>query len=553
MNNKIRLYIYCSFFLFSASIVEAALRRTVLRQHPTPSHAFKSILPLLSCQQRAAMSATTALRDFHSLGSTNKRDTVRATPLQTTLQTKVTPKALATAHYSTGSNITINEAIFDHSVLNVVYLLLQDRSNAIVYLNEQFPSPLFLAVHHYAIEEDSQIKKERAAIIFFLVVGGADVRLKRKDGTSILHDAVKYKLPETMLNLFLNNGANPHDPDRKYRTPFSLAYEAKDESIMTILTAKRGKKVDPPATALVKAEDAKPEAPKDSTLPPLVPEDPTNFETFADLAGDIPTEMRSVVEYVKSEDVRKRYERFGTKPYKGILFYGPPGTGKTAYMRATAKEAGVPFFYLKASDIKNKWVGGTEKRITHVFDCVQKHAAVHKSQTALVAFDEFDSFASNRDNLRESWQKGEVNAFLAEMDGLRPNSKSNVIVLAATNKKEELDKAAIRPGRFDTHIEVPLPDALKQHAILRLLLSKKPYEHNSSPQQKDVAIARILDLFKAHAVSPSPADLKGIVDESARRAAMAETIEFITDALVLGAAQKHLGRTAGKSIKDYVL
>jgi ATP-dependent Zn protease len=139
------------------------------------------------------------------------------------------------------------------------------------------------------------------------------------------------------------------------------------------------------------------------------------------------------------------------------------------------------------------------------------------------------------------------------MDGFEQSDNAHVLVFAATNQKDKLDKAAIRKGRFDTHIYVGLPDIKKQHAILELYLAKKPFNLHSNPLKQREAIASIVELYKSHSLNPSPADLKGVVDEAARKAAITPCANAITHAMLQGAAKNHIAQLSKKPVSDYVL
>lgn len=477
--------------------------------------------------------------------------TISAKPLTTIRLQK--PVTLVTSQkkftHNRGGIPPIYTALETIDIRYVQKILAQNKEQANAQgILDEYPSPLFYSMAVYTTTPNSH-KPTMENIIQLLLEHKANVHLKKKDGSTILHDAISLNLPFSIVKRFLVFGAKPNTPDNLGKSPFSLVLQKKDQNLIHLLTRYGGK-----SNELVVRKPDLAEKKEEGPLPTLEPENTQNLESLSDLAGQIPEEIGTMIGYIKNPELKKRFNHFGVKQYKGILLYGPPGGGKTAYARAVAKESESPFFYIKASDIKSKWVGGTEKRIDHAFKCARKYAAESKSKTAILFFDEFDSFAPSRENLHQSHDIAAVNSLLAEMDGFKQDTDINVIVFAATNQKEKLDKAAIRKGRFDTHILVELPDEKKQRQIVNLFLSKKPYEHNQNQQKKDACITKILLLIKESSLNPSPADLKSIIEDSARKAALTPNIEFITDEIIYTCTKKHCKQIAsGKNVKDYVL
>jgi len=190
---------------------------------------------------------------------------------------------------------------------------------------------------------------------------------------------------------------------------------------------------------------------------------------FVDIAG-----LEEVKENIKEAIVYpfkypEEYRYFGVKPGGGILLYGPPGCGKTMLAAAAAAECDAIFINLKVSDIKDKYVGESEKNIKEVFATAQSY------DKAILFFDEIDSLAGERSASSEGHERSLVSELLAQMDGLEAkDAVRKYLVLAATNRPWDVDIALRRPGRFDTTVFVPHPDFEARRKILELNLRGKP-------------------------------------------------------------------------------
>jgi cell division protease FtsH len=224
--------------------------------------------------------------------------------------------------------------------------------------------------------------------------------------------------------------------------------------------------------------------------------------TFDDVAGidEAENELVEIVDFLKSPE---KYQRLGGTAPKGVLLIGAPGTGKTLLARAVAGEAGVPFFSMSAAEFVEMIVGVGAARVRDLFKQARQHAP------AIIFIDEIDSIGRARGPAAiggASEQEQTLNQILTEMDGF--SSREGVIVLAATNQPDVLDKALLRPGRFDRRIVLNLPDKNGREAILKVHTRKVPLA-------SDVSLAEIAGATPGL----SGADLKNLVNEAALLAA----------------------------------
>ena len=271
-------------------------------------------------------------------------------------------------------------------------------------------------------------------------------------------------------------------------------------------------------------------------------EDGRKKTTFADVAGadEEKEEMAEIVDFLKDP---KKYNELGAKIPKGVLLVGPPGTGKTLLARAVAGEAGVPFFSISGSDFVEMFVGVGASRVRDLFGEAKKEAP------AIIFIDEIDAVGRQRGaGLGGGHDEREqtLNQLLVEMDGFGANE--GVIVMAATNRPDILDKALLRPGRFDRQITVNYPDVKGREEILKVHSRGKPL----GPDVNLATIAKSTSGFTG-------ADLANLLNESAllavrhgKKAITQEEIEEATIKVVMGAEKKsHIVSDKDKLVTAY--
>lgn len=264
--------------------------------------------------------------------------------------------------------------------------------------------------------------------------------------------------------------------------------------------------------------------------------------TFADVAGadEEKEEMAEIVDFLKDP---KKFNELGARIPKGVLLVGPPGTGKTLLARAVAGEAGVPFFSISGSDFVEMFVGVGASRVRDLFGEAKKEAP------AIIFIDEIDAVGRQRGaGLGGGHDEREqtLNQLLVEMDGFGANE--GVIVMAATNRPDILDKALLRPGRFDRQITVNYPDVKGREEILKVHSRGKPL----GPDVNLKTIAKSSSGFTG-------ADLENLLNEAAllavrhgKKAITQEEIEEATIKVVMGAEKKsHIVSEKDKMVTAY--
>jgi cell division protease FtsH len=226
----------------------------------------------------------------------------------------------------------------------------------------------------------------------------------------------------------------------------------------------------------------------------LITERPT--VNFTDVAGieEAKGEVQEIVDFLREP---KKYQRVGGAMPKGVLLIGPPGTGKTMLAKAIACEAKASFFSAHGSDFTEVFVGVGARRVRQLF----KQAA--KNQPAIIFIDEIDCVGKNRKFDTHGEHQQTINALLAAMDGFQ--ATHGIVVIAATNRPQDLDDALLRPGRFDRKVHVPYPDMRGRRAILQAHAAGKPF---ASEEQA-------LDVIAQTTPGMSGADLANLLNEAA--------------------------------------
>ncbi|GAA6037100.1 hypothetical protein JCM8097_008733 [Rhodosporidiobolus ruineniae] len=257
------------------------------------------------------------------------------------------------------------------------------------------------------------------------------------------------------------------------------------------------------------------------------PNDPSKRgTTFKDVHGveEAKHELFEIVEFLKDP---KKFEKLGGRLPRGVLLTGPPGTGKTLLARAVAGEAGVPFFSASGSEFDEMYVGVGARRIRELF------AAARKNSPAIVFIDELDAIGGKRSTKDQTFHKQTLNQLLTEMDGF--SNGEGIILIGATNFPETLDKALVRPGRFDRHVVVPLPDVRGRMEILK---------HHMKGIRFD-AKATDISIIARGTIGFSGADLQALVNQAAVKASGEDAdyvrpshFEWAKERIMMGAARK---------------
>ena len=246
---------------------------------------------------------------------------------------------------------------------------------------------------------------------------------------------------------------------------------------------------------------------------------------FTDVHGcdEAKEELQELVEFLKDP---AKFSTLGGKLPKGVLLVGPPGTGKTLLARAVAGEAGVPFFFMSGSEFDEVYVGVGAKRIRELFNQARAKAP------AIIFIDELDAVGGKRNERDAAYVKQTLNQLLTELDGF--SQETGVIILGATNFPQLLDKALTRPGRFDRHVVVPLPDVRGRMSILKHHVKNVQV----GPEVDMSAIARQTPGF-------SGAELENLVNQAAVRASRnkeklvgVRDFEWAKDKILMGAERR---------------
>lgn len=248
---------------------------------------------------------------------------------------------------------------------------------------------------------------------------------------------------------------------------------------------------------------------------------------FSDVHGcdEAKDELQEVVEFLKNPE---NFSDLGAKLPRGVLLVGPPGTGKTLLARAVAGEAGVPFFYMSGSEFDEIFVGVGAKRVRELF------AAAKSKSPAIIFIDELDAIGGKRNPRDQAHAKQTLNQLLTELDGF--DTETKIIIIGATNLPKMLDKALTRPGRFDRHVNVELPDVRGRIAILK---------HHA--QKIKLATDVDLEAVAARCPGQSGAELENMLNVAALRASRAKAtvvskqhMDWAFDRVTMGSERKSM-------------
>lgn len=228
-----------------------------------------------------------------------------------------------------------------------------------------------------------------------------------------------------------------------------------------------------------------------------------SFLTFGEIGGQdrAKQELMEALDFlIKHEEIKK----LGIRPLKGILLTGPPGTGKTLMAKAAAHYTNSIYMAASGSEFVEMYVGVGASRVRDLFKEARTRAVKEGKDSAIIFIDEIDVIGGKRDGGQQREYDQTLNQLLTEMDGIHTNHAPRILIMAATNRKEMLDSALLRPGRFDRHIEVDLPDKKGRLSILDIHVKNKPLAEGVS-----------LDVVADQTFGFSGAQLEGVLNEAA--------------------------------------
>lgn len=206
--------------------------------------------------------------------------------------------------------------------------------------------------------------------------------------------------------------------------------------------------------------------------------------SFDDIGGQesAKAELKRIVTGITKPEI---YKKWGTEPPKGVLLYGPPGTGKTMLAKALASEAEASFYNVSSADVSSMWYGQSEKKIRSIFE------KAAKDEKAIIYFDEIDALTPERAGAHEATSRV-IGVILQQMDGIGKND--GITVVGSTNRRESIDQALLRPGRFDSHVAVEKPDFASRREIFSIHISKSEQIANRQLFATDIDINKITEV-----------------------------------------------------------
>lgn len=228
-----------------------------------------------------------------------------------------------------------------------------------------------------------------------------------------------------------------------------------------------------------------------------------SYLTFDDIGGQerAKHELKEALDFlIRHEEIKK----FGIRPLKGILLTGPPGTGKTLMAKAAAHYTNSVFVSASGSEFVEMYVGVGASRIRDLFKEARTRASKENKDSAIIFIDEIDVIGGKRDGGQHREYDQTLNQLLTEMDGMHTSEQPRILMIAATNRKEMLDSALLRPGRFDRHIQVDLPDKKGRMHVLHIHANNKPISEEVD-----------LDLVAGETFGFSGAQLESVMNEAA--------------------------------------
>lgn len=260
--------------------------------------------------------------------------------------------------------------------------------------------------------------------------------------------------------------------------------------------------------------------------------------TFDQIGGQesAKQELREALDFMVRHD---EMEQLGIRPIKGILLTGPPGTGKTLLAKAAAQYTNSVFVAASGSEFVEMYVGVGASRIRNLFKEAKTRAAKEKKDSAVIFIDEIDVIGGKREGGQQREYDQTLNQLLTEMDGIYTSDNPKILIVAATNRKEMLDSALLRPGRFDRHIQVDLPDKKGRKHILDIHAKNKPLSEHVS-----------LDKVAEESYGLSGAQLESVMNEAAIYAMRDEKTEIEQTHLSLAIDKVMLGEKTDRESSE---